>query len=124
MRVGEVMVKNVISVDYSTKILEVCKIMGEKKIGSVVVLKDGKPYGIFTERDLLSRVFLDGSLEDEVGRYASTPLVVISPDYSVREAVKLMRDLRIKRLVVCEGDEIVGIITASDIVKLLGEGKI
>ncbi|MCS7122002.1 MAG: CBS domain-containing protein [Archaeoglobaceae archaeon] len=124
MKIGDAMVKNVVFVDYSTKILEVCKIMGEKRIGSVIVLRSGKPYGIFTERDLLSKVFLEGKLEEEVGKYASSPLVVVSPDYDVREAVKIMRDLKIRRLVVSEGDKIVGILTASDIVKLLGEGKI
>ncbi|MEM0330995.1 MAG: CBS domain-containing protein, partial [Archaeoglobaceae archaeon] len=47
------MTKNVVMVDYATRVKDVCRIMGEKKIGSVVVTKEGKPFGIFTERDLL-----------------------------------------------------------------------
>lgn len=115
------MTKNVVTVDYKTKVREVCRIMGEKKIGSVLVSKEGKPFGIFTERDLLSKVLLSGSLEDEVGKHSSSPLIVVSPDYEIREAAKIMADLKIRRLVVVEGDELKGIFTASDLVRVLGE---
>ncbi|MDI9643484.1 MAG: CBS domain-containing protein [Archaeoglobaceae archaeon] len=120
MKIGEVMTKKVVIVDYNTKVIEVCKIMGEKRIGSVVVSKEGKPYGIFTERDLLSKVLLSGSLEEEVGKYSSSPLIVVSPDYDVREAARIMADLKIRRLLVIEGDELKGIFTASDLVRILG----
>ncbi len=119
MKIGEVMTKNVVMVDYATKVREVCRIMGEKRIGSVVVTREGKPAGIFTERDLLSKVFLKGSLDDEVGKYMSSPLVVISPDYDVRESARIMADLKIRRLVVMEKGEIKGIFTASDLARVL-----
>ncbi len=121
MKVGDVMTREVISVDYETKVKEVCKIMGEKRIGSVIVTQYGKPVGIFTERDLLSKVLLKGSLDDEVGKYMSTPLIVISPDYDVRESARIMADIKIRRLVVMEGGEIKGIFTASDLARVLGE---
>ncbi|MCS7144096.1 MAG: CBS domain-containing protein [Archaeoglobaceae archaeon] len=120
MKIGDVMTKNVVMVDYSTKVREVCKIMGEKRIGSVIVSKEGKPFGIFTERDLLSKVLLSGSLEDEVGKYSSSPLIVVSPDYNIKEAAKIMADMKIRRLIVMENGEIKGIFTSSDLVKILG----
>ncbi|MEM0332589.1 MAG: CBS domain-containing protein [Archaeoglobaceae archaeon] len=124
MKIADVMTKEVVKVEHSTKVIDVCRIMGERKIGSVVVTKDGKPYGIFTERDLLSKVLTGGSLEDEVYKYSSTPLVVVSKDYDVREAAKIMKEMNIRRLVVIENEEVVGIFTASDLVRLLGEGRI
>ncbi|MCS7129960.1 MAG: CBS domain-containing protein [Archaeoglobaceae archaeon] len=120
MKIGEAMTKTVVMVDQKTKVKDVCKIMGEKKIGSVVVTKEGKPFGIFTERDLLSKVLLSGSLEEEVGRYCSSPLIVVSPNYDVKEAAKIMADLKIRRLLVMENGEIKGIFTASDLVRILG----
>ncbi|MEM0088231.1 MAG: CBS domain-containing protein [Archaeoglobaceae archaeon] len=122
MKIGDVMTKEVVSVDYGTKVRDVCKIMGEKRIGSVIVTQYGKPVGIFTERDLLSKVLLRGSLEDEVGKYMSTPLIVVSPDYDVRESARIMADMKIRRLVVMEGGEIKGIFTAADLARVLGEG--
>jgi len=120
MRIGDVMTKDVVMVDYNTKVREVCRIMGERKIGSVIVKKEGKPFGIFTERDLLSKVLLSGSLEDEVGRYSSSPLIVVSPDYEVKEAARIMADMKVRRLVVMEDGEIKGIFTSSDLVRILG----
>ena len=124
MRIGDVMVKEVVSVDYKTPVKEACKIMGEKRIGSVIVTREGKPFGIFTERDLLSRVLLEGSLEEDVGKYSSTPLIVISPDYDVREAARIMADMKIKRLVVMEGEEVKGIFTAADLAKVIAESPV
>lgn len=124
MKIGDVMVKEVVSVDYKTPVKEACKIMGEKRIGSVIVTREGKPFGIFTERDLLSRVLLEGSLEEDVGKYSSTPLIVISPDYDVREAARIMADMKIKRLVVMEGEEVKGIFTAADLAKVIAESPV
>jgi len=115
MKIGEVMIKDVVSVDYKTPVREVCKIMGEKRIGSVLVTREEKPYGIFTERDLLSKVLLEGNLDDEVGKYTSTPLITVSPDYSVKESARIMADMKIKRLVIIEDEEVKGIFTAANL---------
>ncbi len=123
MKIGDVMVKDVITVDCKTPVIEVCKIMGEKKIGCVLVTKEGKPYGIFTERDLLSKVLLEGNLEDEVERYCSTPLIVVTPDYDIVESARIMAEMKIKRLVVVdeENEEVKGIFTASDLARVIAE---
>jgi len=123
MKIGEAMVKDVVSVDYKTPVSEVCKLMGEKKIGCVLVTKEGKPYGIFTERDLLSKVLMEGSLDEEVGKYCSTPLIVVTPDYDIVESARIMAEMKIKRLVVVdeESEEVKGIFTASDLAKVLAE---
>ncbi len=124
MRVGDAMVKDPIAVDYRTPVREVCKIMGEKKIGSVLVAKNGKVYGIFTERDLVSKVLLEGSLDDEVGKYTSSPLITVSSDYSLREAARIMADMKTKRLVVMENDKVVGILTSSDLAKAIAKAPL
>jgi len=124
MKVKDAMVKDLVAVDYRTPVREVCKIMGEKKIGSVLVSKNGQIYGIFTERDLVSKVLLEGSLDDEVGKYTSSPLITVAPDYSLREAARIMADMKIKRLVVMENDEVVGILTSSDLAKAIAKAPL
>ncbi len=124
MKVGDAMVRDIVSVDYRTPVKEVCRIMGEKKIGSVLVTKEGKPYGIFTERDLVSKVLLEGNLDDEVGKYTSSPLITVSPDYSLREAARIMTDMKIKRLIVIENDKVVGIFTAADLAKAIAKAPL
>lgn len=119
MKIRNVMRKDVVMVDEGTSVRDVARIMGEKKIGSVIVTKDGKPFGIFTERDFFSRAFLSNGLDEPVGKYASTPLITVSPEFTVHEASRIMADMRIRRLVVMDGSEIVGIFTASDLVKAI-----
>jgi len=124
VKVGDAMIREIVSVDYKTPVREVVRIMGQRKIGSVLVSKDGEIYGIFTERDLVSRVLLEGSLDDDVGKYTSTPLITVSPDYDLKEATRIMADMRIKRLVVVEDGKIVGILTASDIVRAIAKAPL
>jgi signal-transduction protein with cAMP-binding, CBS, and nucleotidyltransferase domain len=124
VKVGDAMVREIVSVDYKTPVREVVRIMGQRKIGSVLVSKDGEIYGIFTERDLVSRVLLEGSLDDDVGKYTSTPLITVSPDYDLKEATRIMADMRIKRLVVVEDGKIVGILTASDVVRAIAKAPL
>lgn len=122
--IRDVMKKDVVSVDEETSVLEAAKLMGERHLGSVVVTKDGKPTGIFTERDFLSKVIVEGRELDDVsvGSYASKPLITISPNFLLKEAASIMADMKVKRLVVMDNDELVGIFTASDLaLALAGE---
>ena len=124
MKLGEAMVRDVVTVDYTMRVLDVCKLMGEKRIGSVLVEKEGKVFGIFTERDLVSRVIPQNGLEDEVGKFATTPLITVSPDYSVKEAARIMSDMRIRRLVIMNGEKVVGIFTAADLARVIAESPL
>ncbi len=121
MKIGDFMSRNVVMVDENLKVKEVAKMMGEKRIGSVIVTKDSKPYGIFTERDLLSKAFLDDGLDNAVKNYTSTPLITVNPEYTIDEVSKIMADMKIRRLVVVEDGRIVGIFTASDLVRALAK---
>ncbi len=121
MKIGDFMSKNVVMVDENEKVKDVAKLMGEKRIGSVIVTRDNKPYGIFTERDLLSKAFLDDGLENAVKNYTSTPLITVSPEYTIEEVSKIMADMKIRRLVVIEDEKIIGIFTASDLVRALAK---
>jgi len=119
MKIGDFMSRDVVMVDESVKVVDVAKLMGERRIGSVIVTRNGKPYGIFTERDFFSKAIIDDGLESRVGIYASSPLITVSPEYTIEEASKIMADMKIRRLVVVEEEGVVGIFTASDLTKAL-----
>lgn len=120
------MVDDVVSVDGETSLKKACRIMGERHIGSVVVTRGGKPVGIFTERDLLSKVIPKGVDlgKSRVGDYMSTPLTIIRSDYELKEAARAMSQLRVRRLPVVDGDVLVGIITATDIVRAMAKAPL
>ncbi len=108
---------NIIKCKYSDSILYSVKIMHEKRIGSLIIDKDGK-YGIFSERDLLVHVLANNvDLTGEVGGYSSFPLVVAKQGIKGNEAASIMAANNIKRLGLVNGnDKLVGIVTARDVV--------
>lgn len=123
LRIGEVMKKNIITIDENATVDEACALMGEKHIGSLLVTRDGKPVGIFTERDFLSRVVCGGAEPGsaKVSEFMSEPLITVNSRFTVREAARIMKDMKIKRLVVADDDEIVGVFTAADLVDVIAE---
>ena len=118
MNVDEVMTDKVVSVPFNTSVKEVTRIMGEKRIGSVIVTKNKKPFGIFTERDLLTTFLTRGkSFETKVGFASSSPLITILSGTSVHETALTMSFKHIRRLPVVKDKKIVGIVTARDLVE-------
>lgn len=112
------MTKNVISVNEDTTIMAVATIMGEKRIGSVIVNKGGEPFGIFTERDLLTTFLAKGkTLQSKVGESASSPLITIPTGTSVHRATYVMANKHVRRLPVMRERKMVGIITSRDLVE-------
>lgn len=117
-KVDDFMTKKVVETDEKTPVVDVAKIMGNERIGSVIISRNGKPFGIFTERDLLTEFLAkDASLKSEVGKVASTPMVTIPEGTSVHVAAAAMAIKHIKRLPVVALDTLKGIITARDLVE-------
>nr|WP_297443270.1 CBS domain-containing protein [Nitrosopumilus sp.] len=120
MTIADVMTKSVISVDSTMTINEAAKMMEDAKVGAVIVTEDNLPVGIITDRDFSVKVAAHAyQITDPVKQIMSTPLFSINSDESVRMAADLMHERGIRKLPVVDDDEIVGIITATDIVNLL-----
>ena len=116
--VDEFMTKDIVSVSEDEPVATVAGIMGKKRVGSVIVLRKGKPSGIFTERDLLSKfLVLDKPLDDPVGSASSASLKTADAGISIHEAAKIMAAEHIRRLPLMKKKHIIGIITARDLVE-------
>ena len=126
VKVREAMIKEVLTIDIEENVDNACKIMGEKHIGSLIVTIQGKPIGIFTERDLLSKIILKGlKLEKaKVKDFMSEPLTVINPDFNLKEAARIMTQLNIRRLPVIENEKLIGILTSADITRALANSPL
>lgn len=106
------------AVDASASVMDAAEIMRDSDIGDVVVLEDQRLYGILTDRDIVVRVLADGSdpAAVTVGQVCSRDLTTIPPTASVGEAVRLIREKAIRRLLVVEKDgDVMGIVSMGDI---------
>jgi CBS domain-containing protein len=115
-KIEKIMSHNVASLDISKIAADAAALMSEKKVGSVIVTKNGKPYGIVTERDLIRRYFRDTLLES----LASRPLITAETTTTVDKAAEIMLKNEIRKLpIIDENDLIAGIVTVTDLAKFL-----
>ena len=120
MTIEDVMTKSVISVDASISINEAAKMMEDTKVGAVIVMENNSPVGIVTDRDFAIKVVSQACpVTFPIKHIMSSPLFSINLDESVRTAADLMYGRKIMKLPVIDGENVVGIITARDIVSLL-----
>ena len=93
--------------------------LGEKRIGALPVVEDGRIAGIISERDVIYCLRDHGAevLDWPVARVMSSPAITVDPDTDVLAALALMTQRRIRHLPVVEGGEIRGIVSIGDLVK-------
>lgn len=111
MKVSEVMNK-ALAIDDKTSAKEAAKIMSDKNVGSLIVMKREKIVGIVTERDILKNV---SKLGARVSAIMSSNVITIDQNDSLESAAELMAEKKIKRLPVVSKGELAGIVTATDI---------
>lgn len=118
MFVSEVMSTDLVSCPVGASLQDGVERMVENRVGSVVITDEGAPVGIVTETDALhaghatERAFT----EIPIRKVASHPLVTIAPDKGLRQATRRMENKGVKKLVVVEDLDVVGILTTQDIV--------
>jgi len=119
LKLSDVMVKDVITVEEEATVREAVELMNEHEIGCLVVVERGKPAGIVTERDMLKRILLEDKnpKKTKVSEIMSKPLVVGKPQMSIEDAVKLMFKQKIKKLPVADNNHLVGLVTLTDLVR-------
>ncbi len=119
LKVEDVMVKEVITIDENSTVKEAADVMNKFEIGCLIAVKKGKAMGIITERDLLKRVVAEAkdSNKTKVKDVMSSPLVVVEPSMDLDEAVRLMFQMKIKKLPVVNEKRLVGLVSLTDIAR-------
>ena len=122
--VKEIMTRVLISVDPSTTVYQVAKMMEQGGLGAIIVKEDNIPKGIITDRDFAIKIAINKySLDTPVHKVASYPLQTINSNESILVAADLMSTKKIRKLVVVDDSKVVGIITSTDIVNQLAKIK-
>ncbi len=130
-QVRDIMQKNVITIQENKSALDAAKLISEKDISFLVIVKDDKPIGVITESDFVRKI----AAQDKQASH--TPLSEImsykfrwvEPSTEIEDAVQKMLNHNIRRLIVLEDEKLVGVITQTDLAdflrsKLLIEGTV
>lgn len=113
--------RTIVSIDSKVKAKDAARLMVEKGIGSLVANRDGLPFGIVTERDLMERIVAQGADPSKitVSEIMTAPLATIDASASLIDAARKMVEKQMKRLVVTENEKIIGIVSQTDLVQSL-----
>lgn len=124
MLVKDVMTSPVVTIDEEGIVHEAAKLMEKSDVGCIIVTdKKGRPEGIITERDLITRVLAKNLLANKVKakKVMTSPLLTIDPDESLTEAARKMSRLNVRRLGVIYRGNLVGLISSKDILAVTPE---
>lgn len=119
---GDVTIRDVMSREYvgvseSDSVRGAVQLMRDEREGSVVVLRGTDPVGILTEWDILGLITDDSNPEDTtVSEVMSTPVVSMDANRSMADAAAKMSKKNIRRILVTNDEEIVGVLTERDII--------
>jgi CBS domain-containing protein len=117
MLVEEVMTRDVVSIENNETVYDACRLYSEKKVGSLVVMNKDMIVGIVTERDIIERAILKNKAPNKTKiRDIMTPNIkTVHALAPLEKAAFIMKENRIKKLPVILNNEIVGIITETDL---------
>lgn len=101
-----------------TLVFDALKLMADKDVGALLVLRDGTVQGIFSERDYARKVILKGksSKTIPVSEIMSTKVIFITPDQTSEKGLALMTTAHIRHLPVFEGKTLIGVVSIGDLV--------
>ena len=122
IRVQDIMARTLITVNTSTTVLQIAKMMEQGGIGAIIVKENGTPAGIVTDRDFATKIAANNlSFDTPAKKIMSSPLITINHNEPLSAAAERMTSKKIRKLAVTENGNIVGIITSTDLVTQLAK---
>ena len=120
--VKDIMSKALISVNITTPVFQIAKMMQLGEIGTILVKENGTHVGIITNRDFATKITSKNiPLDTPVKKIMSSPLITINYREQISVAAKMMSHKKVRKLVVFEKSKIVGLITSTDLVNQIAK---
>ena len=119
MNIKEIMTKSIIYADINYTIDDVANLMKTYDIGFIPIKDNGQFIGVITDRDIVIKAINNNDkLDQPIKEFITSNIISIDISKSLEDAVKLMSDYQIRRLMVKNKDKFVGIISLSDILSI------
>lgn len=115
--IGEIMTRDLATVDSGSTITEAARLMRDKDTGAIIVTEGGKLRGLLTDRDIAVRAVAEGRDPDRTtaGDICSSDPITLEPSATIEDAVRAMRQANVRRLPVAENGSPVGMISLGDL---------
>ena len=115
--IQEVMTRDPQSVDADEPLSRAAELMKQSDIGAVIVTENGEMSGLVTDRDIIVRAIAEhrDPEQTKVRDVATTGVESVSPDSSVDDAIRIVRDSNVRRVPVVQDGKPVGIVSIGDL---------
>jgi len=119
LRIKEVLNKGIISIDTNTSIYDAANLMKQHNIGFLPVVSNAKIIGVITDRDIvINAVANNCDCDQKIEDYINKNVIKIDYNREINEALDLMKQHKIKRILVVDNNKFIGILSLSDIIKV------
>ena len=116
----------IVTAEIDTPVREAAKLMALDDVGSLIVTKSEVLAGLVTRREIIgARLFSEEAYQTlVVGDIMTTPVVTVGPEADLGQVIGLMNKTGKRRIPVIEGNDIIGMVSASDIIRVLATMKL
>ena len=120
-QIRDIMQKNIITIEKDQTILQTARLMKENDISFVVIVENGNPIGVLSERDFVQKFCIDNKKPDEIeiSEIMSYKFRWVEPTTEIEDAIQKMLNNNIRRLLVLDNQKLIGVITQTDLVSYL-----
>ena len=119
MKIEHIMSKNLIIADINSNIIDIAKTMQENDIGIIPISQNNKIIGVLTDRDIVTKIISNN--DNKIKNYINKTMITIDINQKLEEAINLIGNNKIKRLLVTNNKKLVGILSISDIIHNIDE---
>ena len=121
-RVNKIMLTDVPTLKKEAKIGDAAKLLSRNDVGCVVIVEGKKPIAILTELDFVRNVVSGKNiLKEPVSKIMNSPVTSMTPNMKLDEALKIIDTKRFRRYPVVENNELVGLVTKTDVVNAISD---
>ncbi len=130
-QIRDIMEKNVVTLDQDSTALDAARLLKEKKISFLVIMKNNEPIGVVTESDFVRKLVVEDKVasKTQLSEIMSYKFRSVTPSTEIEDAVQKMLNNKIRRLLVLDEGKLAGVVTQTDLTgflrsKLLIDGTI
>jgi len=130
-QIRDIMEKNVVTLDQDSTVLDAARLLKEKKISFLVIMKNNEPIGVVTESDFVRKLVVEDKVasKTQLSEIMSYKFRSVTPSTEIEDAVQKMLNNKIRRLLVLDEGKLAGVVTQTDLTgflrsKLLIDGTI
>jgi CBS domain-containing protein len=120
-QIRDIMEKNVITIEHDKTALDAARLISEKDVSFLVIMKNNIPIGVLSESDFVKRLAVNDrkASEVDISKIMSSKFRWVEPETEIEDAIQKMLNNNIRRLIILDNNKLAGVVTQTDLTEFL-----